>query len=169
MDAGGLSRIVQDGTVSAISEVTERPGYVNANLYRTLGPQAAVDGPDTAAEHQGLLPPAGGTVIRAIDFPPESADAEERRRQAAGTFAAIFADVEYQPSSDRHPSMHTTDTVDYAIVLEGEIHAVLDKDETLMRAGDVLIQRGTRHAWSNRSDRMARVVFVLIDGRRGTA
>jgi uncharacterized cupin superfamily protein len=62
--------------------------------------------------------------------------------------------------------MHRTETVDYAIVLEGEIWAVMDEDETLLRAGDVLIQRGTNHAWANRSGATARIAFVLIDGAR---
>ena len=62
--------------------------------------------------------------------------------------------------------MHTTQTVDYAIVLEGEIYAVMDEGETLMRAGDVLVQRGTNHAWANRSANTARIAFVLIDGTR---
>ena len=62
--------------------------------------------------------------------------------------------------------MHTTDTIDYAIVLAGEIWAVMDRDETLMRTGDILIQRGTAHGWENRSDEMARIAFVLIDGTR---
>lgn len=59
--------------------------------------------------------------------------------------------------------MHVTRTIDYAIVLAGEIYAVLDEDETLMRAGDILVQRGTNHAWANRSDAPARIAFVLID------
>jgi uncharacterized cupin superfamily protein len=63
----------------------------------------------------------------------------------------------------RHVLFHTTDTVDYAIVLEGEIWAVLDDDEVLMQQGDVLVQRGTGHAWSNRSDKYCRVAFILVD------
>ena len=59
--------------------------------------------------------------------------------------------------------MHTTNSVDYAFVLEGEIWAVLDEGEVLMKAGDVLVQRGTSHAWSNRGDRPCMVGFVLID------
>ena len=62
--------------------------------------------------------------------------------------------------------MHKTATVDYAIVLSGEIYAIMDEGETLLRAGDVLIQRGTNHAWANRSERTARIAFVLIDGSR---
>ena len=63
--------------------------------------------------------------------------------------------------------MHVTQTIDYAIVLHGEIVAIMDEDETLMRAGDILIQRGTHHAWANRSGAMARVAFVLVDARQG--
>jgi len=59
-----------------------------------------------------------------------------------------------------------TDTVDYALCLEGEIWAVLDEGETLMKAGDVMIQRGTFHAWSNRSGQPCRMAFVLIDADR---
>jgi len=85
---------------------------------------------------------------------------------AAATFGGIFKDASHDKRDGKHPGMHTTDTVDYAIVLEGEIWAVMDEDETLMRAGDVLIQRGTNHAWANRSDKTARIAFVLIDGNR---
>ena len=81
-------------------------------------------------------------------------------------FAKLFPDGHHLPSDAVHPDMHTTETVDYAICLAGEIYAVMEIGETLMRAGDVLIQRGTAHAWSNRSDDFARLCFVLIDGRR---
>ena len=63
--------------------------------------------------------------------------------------------------------MHKTETVDYAIILSGEITAVMDEGETVMRAGDILIQRGTNHAWANRSGEPCRIAFVLIDGRSG--
>jgi quercetin dioxygenase-like cupin family protein len=76
----------------------------------------------------------------------------------------MFADAAHRPDQ-RHPGMHVTPTVDYAIVLHGEIYAVMDEDETLMKAGDILIQRGTNHAWANRSDAIARIAFILVDGR----
>ena len=60
--------------------------------------------------------------------------------------------------------MHKTETIDYSIVLSGECHMVLDDSEVLVTAGDIVIQRGTNHAWSNRSDRPCRIAFVLIDG-----
>jgi hypothetical protein len=104
-------------------------------------------------------PPAhrGGTVIRFTDIPPERErvfDPDDLRRRGCKTTP---------DRSAKHPGFHATDTVDYAICLEGEIWAVLDEDETLMRPGDVLIQRGTYHAWANRSDRVCRMAFILID------
>ena len=62
--------------------------------------------------------------------------------------------------------MHVTDTIDYAILLQGELVAIMDEGETVMRAGDILIQRGTNHAWANRSGAIARIAFILVDGRR---
>ena len=61
--------------------------------------------------------------------------------------------------------MHRTETVDYALILEGEIYLVLDEEERLMKQGDFLVERGTNHAWANRSDKPCRVLFVLIDGK----
>ena len=63
-----------------------------------------------------------------------------------------------------HPFMHRTETVDYGIILSGEIYLIADKGEILCRPGDIVIQRGTNHAWANRSDRPVRMLFVLIDG-----
>jgi uncharacterized cupin superfamily protein len=60
--------------------------------------------------------------------------------------------------------MHRTRSIDYGIVLEGEIYLILDDSEVLLRTGDVVVQRGTDHAWENRSDRVARMAFILVDG-----
>ena len=64
----------------------------------------------------------------------------------------------------RHPFMHRTETIDYAVVLAGEIVLLLDDEEVHLKAGDVVIQRGTNHAWSNRSNQPCRMLYVLIDG-----
>ena len=61
--------------------------------------------------------------------------------------------------------MHRTETIDYAVVLEGEITLVLDNTDVQLKTGDVVIQRGTNHSWSNRSGKMARLLYILIDGR----
>lgn len=69
------------------------------------------------------------------------------------------------PRADgRHPMMHRTRSIDYGIVLEGEIYMILDDSEVLLRAGDIVVQRGTDHAWENRSDRVCRMAFILVGG-----
>ena len=90
-----------------------------------------------------------------MDYPPasESVDA-----------ATDMIGVNHAPAgTETHPGFHQTHSVDYAIVLEGEIWAMLEETETLLTAGDVLIQRATNHAWENRSDRLCRMACILID------
>jgi quercetin dioxygenase-like cupin family protein len=65
----------------------------------------------------------------------------------------------------RHPMMHRTQTLDYAVVLEGEVTMLLDDEDVPLKAGDVVIQCGTNHAWSNRSDKPCRMLYVLIDAK----
>ena len=113
------------------------------------------------------MPPPGGNILRVIDYPPEPRDPVERQKMFDAMFAKLFPDGRHLPENAAHPGMHATETVDYAIVLHGEIYAVMDDGEVLLRQGDILIQRGTAHAWSNRSNDFARIAFVLIDGRRG--
>jgi hypothetical protein len=162
----GRSYIAQAGPTPAILINEGRPGYANHNIWRTTATPAPIDAADSITAHAGVLPPAGGTIIRIIDIPPESRDPEERRRQAEAVFRQMFADARHAPQSDRHPGMHTTDTIDYAIMLEGELVAIMEEGEAVMRRGDVLIQRGTAHAWRNRTAQIARIAFILIDGRR---
>lgn len=164
-DANGKSRVVEDAPASAIKTVAERPGYRAVNVWRTTEFPPLIAAEDSVGQHKGILPTKGGTILRIIDFPPEPKDPAELKRRLHATFGGIYADAAHDKNA-RHPGMHTTDTVDYAIVLEGEIWSVMDEGETLLRAGDVLIQRGTNHAWANRSDRTARIAFVLMDGKR---
>lgn len=166
-DEQGRSCIVEDQPATAIRLVSQRPGYRAVNLWCTQAAPAPIAAPDSVAKHQGILPPKhGGSILRIIDFPPESADPAQRQQQIAATFGSIFADADHDKRAGAHPGMHCTDTVDYAIILEGEIWAVMDQGETLMRTGDVLVQRGTNHAWANRSEKTARICFVLLDGAR---
>ena len=164
-DAQGRSFIAEDGPSPAVRLVAERPGYRVTNLWRTTGPQAGVDAPDSISENKGVSPPKGGTVLRIIDFPPEPSDPQELERMLQATFGSMYRDAQHTPRPGEHPGMHRTDTVDYAIMLEGELVAIMDQQETTLRCGDVLIQRGTNHAWANRSGRPARIAFVLVDAR----
>lgn len=104
-----------------------------------------------------IHPPANGTIFRVVDLPPDSHVPGNPQEMASRG-----AQVDPERSA-KHPGFHRTDTIDYAICLEGEVWAVMDEGETLMKPGDVLIQRGTYHAWSNRSDKPCRMAFILID------
>jgi mannose-6-phosphate isomerase-like protein (cupin superfamily) len=166
IDSEGRSYFAEDGASPAILTVPTRPGYCVTNLWQTSESPAPICAADSAAAIRGTAPPKRGTVMRTIDIPPEAKDPEERRRNAEATFKAIFNDLHRPPSNGLHPAYHTTDSIDYAIVLSGEIYALMDRGETLMRAGDVLIQRGTPHAWSNRGEQVCRILFILIDAQR---
>ena len=110
-----------------------------------------------------LPPPRHGSVLRIIEYPPDAqrlpALAHERDAPADGSGRHEALDR----ANPRHPGFHKTSSVDYAIVLAGEIVALMDEGEVALKAGDVLIQRGTNHAWSNRTDQPATLAFVLID------
>jgi len=162
-DAQGRSRIVEDGPTPAVRTVAERPGYQVCNLWATEGSPARIDGPDLVGELNGVLPPKNGTVVRIIDIPPEPKDPAERERAMKASFGKLFADADHQPRPGQHPGMHTTTTIDYAILLSGELVALMDEGEATMYPGDILIQRGTNHGWCNRSDQTARIAFILID------
>ncbi len=164
-DAQGVSSIVEDGPSPAVRLVPERPGYRVTNLWCTGASPAPVHAPDRIAAHQGVAPPSGGTVLRIIDFPPEPQDPQALERMLNATFDTMYRDAQHVPKVGQHPGMHRTATVDYALVLEGELVAIMDSGETTLRAGDVLIQRGTNHAWANRSGQAARVAFILVDGK----
>ena len=161
----GKSRVIQDAPATSIKTVPERPGYRAVNVWRTTEFPCEISAEESVGQHKGILPTKGGTILRIIDFPPEPKDPAELERRLHATFGGIYSDAAHDKNA-RHPGMHATDTVDYAIVLEGEIWSVMDEGETLLRAGDVLIQRGTNHAWANRSDKTARIAFVLMDGAR---
>lgn len=165
-DASGRSRIVNDAPAHAVRTVAERPGYRVSNVWAIHGAPAPINDPDRIGEIKGLTPPANGNILRVIDYPPEPKDPVLRQQMFDAMFSKLFPDGRHLPPNAPHPGMHVTETIDYAIVLSGEIYAVMDDGETLLRAGDILIQRGTSHAWSNRSNDFARIAFVLVDGRR---
>jgi len=159
-DARGRSVIASDGPSPHVLLVGGREDLGLTNLWVTDGRPGANEGTaDAAARPVVLEPPAGGTIFRVVEFPPDAAAATFDREAA---FASMGADHAMDPDASRHPGMHKTATVDYAIVLSGEIWALMDEGETRLEAGDCLVQRGTNHAWSNRSDRPCLVAFILV-------
>ena len=159
VNEAGRSCILSDTRLPTADVASGQP--VRVGLWATDGAPASNTGTQDPVPDGVILrtPPAHrcGSVIRVTDIAPDSHrtySPEDLQRRGCKTTPERSA---------RHPGFHATDTVDYAICLEGEVWAVLDEGETLMRPGDVLIQRGTYHAWSNRTDRVARMLFVLID------
>lgn len=118
---------------------------------------------DRAQTQVGVPPPAGGTIFRIVDFAPAGAGAA-----AAVDHHQILLSMGIDPATQgyaRHANTHRTKTIDYAIILEGEIDMLLDDGEVHVQAGDVLIQQGTNHAWVNNGTKPCRIAFILIDGK----
>lgn len=162
-NAAGKSVFILEGR----SPHTYSRGPGNAvitELWETRASPADNRGNDDATDHPYRLPPPeNGSVFRVIEYPPDAQRlaALERERKAHGDGSGRSAALDR--GNPRHPGFHRTNSVDYVIVLSGEIYALMDEGEVLLKPGDVLIQRGTNHAWSNRSDEPARLAFVLID------
>jgi mannose-6-phosphate isomerase-like protein (cupin superfamily) len=159
-DAQGRSIILSDGPATSVKEIPTFPGLALTDFWETSGAPASNAGSADAANRPVHLEPAkNGTLFRLVEFPPD-ANRPKDSDSSAGFKAIGAGHVQDRASHD--PMMHKTATVDYAVVVKGEIHAVLEKGETLLRAGDVLVQRGTNHSWSVRGKEPCLVAFVLV-------
>lgn len=142
-DANGVSVVLSDGIVP-VHRVMPQDGVGFYEIWQTDAMPAPVSPvePSEPTERTIRVPPEpNGTKIRINEF-----------------FPGFINELGNQSP------VHRTESIDYGIVLEGEIVLVLDDSEVLLKAGDVVIQRGTDHAWANRSDKVSRVAFILIDG-----
>ena len=166
-DASGKAIFAEDGAAPSVHTNPRRVGYCLVDLWKTdQTPCYVGNDPDPTSRALTLEPPENGTVVRIIEFGPEGE--WTRNLDANGAkeaFGALGTDKASTYKQGGHPLMHRTETVDYALVLEGEIYAVLDDYERLMKQGDFLGQRGTNHAWANRSGKPCKMLFVLIDGK----
>jgi len=168
-DPDGKAIVLQDGEPPVVIRSPLQPGLAFHEIWNTTEmPQtvaAVFDEPTT--RHAGTAPPKGGTVIRIVDLPPEGPTGPNfANDEARELFSAVGLEENakhHKPG--RHPLMHRTRSIDYAIVLSGEVVLVLDDSEVHLKAGDVVIQRGTVHAWTNRTDETCRMAFILTDGR----
>jgi len=136
-DRGNVAQVLWD---SAITKLKRGKSGMLTHLWNTKETPADIraggDIADPGDEPHITPPPPDGSRFVVIDFAPGNT-----------------------------PAMHRTETIDYVIVLSGEIDMDMDDSTVHLRAGDTLIQRGTNHAWANRSGEIARVAFVLIDGQ----
>ena len=159
-DADGKSTFLMDGPAPNIKEMDSMPGLALTDLWETTAAPASNTGDaDAALRAVRLEPPRQGTILRIVEFPPDSAWRQNADPGAAfGSIGAGHA----KDKSSADPMMHKTSTVDYIIVLKGEIWAIMDEGETLLKAGDVLVQRGTNHSWSVRGNEPCIVAAVLV-------
>ena len=167
-DANGEAIVMSDDVAPVVFTAEKRPGYASTEIWRTLATPAPItaemEDPTPGARRQ--LPTSRGSVIRINTLAPES---EAVRSLSPDEAQNVFASLGNSTASTfakngRHPMMHRTETIDYAIVLSGEITMLLDDSEVVMKAGDVLVQCGTNHAWSNRGTVPCQIAFILLDG-----
>jgi mannose-6-phosphate isomerase-like protein (cupin superfamily) len=162
-DAKGRAVIFEDGPPPRIFDNLGEKGLVFHEVWNTRETPARIDRA-SGEPHEArltLVPPKRGTRIRIVDIPIYDADAAD--------FKAVFENIGGKDTlvgadKGRHASFHRTETVDYGIVLDGEITLLVDEGETTLRRGDICIQRGTNHGWVNRGSKPCRMAFILVDG-----
>jgi quercetin dioxygenase-like cupin family protein len=168
-DEEGRAIVISDGPAPFVHVNALNPGFSATDIWRTFEAPARIvaraDEPTMGLRRQ--LPAANGTVLRINCFPPEADNIKNMTpEESAGVFAGLGnRNAATFEKGGRHPLMHRTETVDYVIVLSGEITMVMDDQDVHLKAGDVLVQCGTNHAWSNCSSEPCIIAFILIDGK----
>ena len=165
-DADGISRRLSDGVVTDVKTDPARPCFASTRLWVAPGgPLSTRTVSGSAALPHTIEPPPSGSVFRIVTFPPEDATAGTIGRSEVETFFRLMGSPSASTYSAQapHPYMQKTRTLDFCIVLEGEITLVLDTGEVHLSAGDTVVQRGTNHAWSNRSTQPCRIAIALQD------
>jgi len=161
----GRSTLVSDGPSADVRLDPARPGFASQRMWVTDGTPAKLVLETLHLPHV-LVPPANGSVLNVVTFPPDAVwQGKVGALEVQAYYRAMGApNASTYTSLTPHPYMQKTRTLDFGIVLEGEIVLVLDTQEVALRAGDVVVQRGTNHAWSNRSNNPAIVAIASHDG-----
>jgi mannose-6-phosphate isomerase-like protein (cupin superfamily) len=163
-DDNGKAIIEMDG-INPHTRVRTDTGIVSNLLWVTDETPARMDlRKDRADRTIGVPPPSNGSILRVVDFPPVTEETMKGLDQAAILAQMGAGHNAGGGANASNPFMHRTKSVDYVIVLEGEIDMLLDDSEVHMKAGDIMVQQATNHAWVNRSDKVCRIAFVLIGG-----
>ena len=159
-DETGKAIVLMDG---AAANVKVRPGTgIGATLLWVTDetPSDMTSHEDAADREIGVPPPRNGSIFRIVEFPPEKdADGGVGNEEMMAQMGVSRGGSD-QPA--RHPGMHRTASIDYALVMTGEIDMLMDDSEVHLAAGDVVVQLGTNHAWANRGDAPCRIGFILI-------
>jgi mannose-6-phosphate isomerase-like protein (cupin superfamily) len=162
-DSQGRAVIVEDAPPTRVFDDLGEKGLVFYEVWNTRETPARIDraSGEPAEARLTLAPPKHGTRIRVLDIPVDD--------PATANLDAVFENIGGKDAyrgagKGRHASFHRTQSVDYGIVLDGEITLMVDDGETTLYPGDICIQRGTNHGWINRGNKPCRIAFILIDG-----
>ena len=160
-DASGKAIVLSDETLAAHG----RPelGIAPTLLWVTDSSPPQVRASSSDLPQVGIAPPPNGTIFRVIELAPEQTITapDEARRQAMRQMK--LAPEGAQKDNPRHPGMHRTNSIDYAVILSGEVDMLLDEEDVHLTAGDVIVQQATNHAWANRGTVPCRIAFILVD------
>jgi hypothetical protein len=167
-NSAGKSVVISDGPSPREMALKHTPGFVSAPMWMTAATPTLAAGEDPmSVPGSSLLPAVGGSSFMLVTFPPDSvmmssdfdpAKAGPEHLAAAPGIAETF--------ELDNPGMHTTPTVDYGVVLDGEIWLELDDGATVhLKQHDTVVQQGARHAWRNKGTKPATLVFVLVGAK----
>ena len=166
VDEGQRSTIIADAPSPDLRTDPARPGFSIARMWVTdRTPIRLKDVRESLHLPHTCVPPRGGSTCYVVTFPP---DASWRGKVGAAEVAAYFQrmgapEISTGSATAPHPYMQKAAALDFCLVLDGEITLVLDTEEVHLKAGDTVVQRGTNHAWSNRSDRPCVIAFSSHD------
>ncbi len=161
-DAAGKAVILRDDVPA--EQVRERTGTRSQQIWYTQDGSELPTAADPTGRITGTNPPLAGSIFRILEIPPEKsyparteADADEHRRSTGVEVGRL--------GKGKHPGMHRTHSIDYALILEGEIDMLVDDGEVHLKAGDVVVQGVCNHAWANRGDAACKIAFILIGAK----
>ena len=163
-DAGGKSNILIDDFAPNSVEIKGWPGLWVTEVWTT--DEMPVDNSGSADRGTRPLrhdPTPGGTIFRMVEFPPESSTSAI---DAKAAFEHLGSETKpREEDTAKHPSMHKTKSIDYLVVVSGEMWMVMEDGKVLLRPGDFIVQRGTNHAWVNKDDKPCLLAAILVDAK----
>jgi hypothetical protein len=164
-DGQGKSVAIADGPPPDMQTDPARPGFRSERIWTTTSSPVRIgEFRDAVLVYpRKLEPPRGGSACRVMTFPPDSHTKVSASDVAAYFHAAGSPAASTFSAVAPHPYMQKTQTLDFCLILEGEITLILDTAEVTLKAGDTVVQRGTNHAWSNRSNKPCRIAISSHD------
>lgn len=164
----GVAIVTAEGAPPRVIEFPSLPGTIFHEIWKVDELPAVLDnGPDPSLGPTRMSPAANGCAVRIVQIPPEGAGGLKMTQEQIAEHFSQTGSPEAATGEQRspHPLMHRTETIDFGILIDGELTLILDESEVQLRPGDIVVQRGTNHAWSNRGDVPCRIAFVLLGGK----